>query len=103
LVLGRADEQPGRLAAVTHILREGRPLLRQRLEIGEPTLDGSLAYLAGRKVLATVIVTDGTEPPPAGGAWWSRTPLAAGGWMCTALAPDAVTALNCLDKARVAD
>jgi urease accessory protein len=50
-------------------------------------------------VLATEIVADGTEPPAAGGQWWSRTPLAAGGWVCTALAPDAVTALNCLDNA----
>lgn len=104
LVLGRAGERPGRLTTATTILREGHPVLRQRLEIGDPALDTSPAYLAGRTVLATEIVSRDTDPPPAaGGEWWSRTPLAAGGWVCTALARDAVTALNCLDNARSAD
>jgi urease accessory protein len=103
LVLGRAGEQPGRLAASLAVVREGRPLLRQRLEIGDPALDASAAYLAGHKVLATELVLDGSTLPAAGGQWWARTPLAAGGWMCTALAPDAVTAIKCLDSARPAD
>lgn len=103
LVLGRTGEQPGRLAAALAVVRQGRPVLRQRLEIGDPTLDASTAYLAGRKVLATELVLDGSAPQAAGGQWWARTPLAAGGWMCTALAPDAVTAIKCLDSARSAD
>jgi urease accessory protein len=99
LVLGRAGERPGRLSSAVHVLREGRPLLRQRLEIGDPALDGSTAYLAGRRVLGTEIVIDDGDPLAAGGDWWSRTPLAGGGSLTTALADDAVTAIRWLYEA----
>ena len=99
LVLGRAGERPGRLSSSVSVLRAGRPLLRQRLEIGDPDLDASAAHLAGRRVLATEILADDRQPPAAGGDWWSRTPLAAGGSLVTALADDAVTALRRLDFA----
>jgi urease accessory protein len=47
----------------------------------------------GKRVLVTELSTeDGRET--ASGEWWSRTRLAAGGTMTTALADDAVTALR---------
>ena len=101
LVLGRAGECPGHLASDMHIVRGGCPVLRQRLEIGDPTLDRGAAHLAGRRVLATDILIDDRPAPAAdGGAWWSLTPLAAGGSVATALAGDAVTAVRLIGLAR---
>lgn len=93
LVLGRAGERPGSLVTTQYVTRGEVPVLRQTLEIGDSTLDSSLAHLAGRRVLATDLVVGGPELPEASGEWWSRTPLAAGGTLTTSLAPDAVTAL----------
>ncbi|MGW4520307.1 urease accessory protein UreD [Amycolatopsis sp. NPDC004378] len=93
LVLGRAGERPGSLTTSQHVTRGSVPVLRQTLSIGSD-LDGSLAVLAGRRVLATDLVVGGPDLPPASGDWWSRTPLAAGGTLTTSLAPDAVTALK---------
>ncbi|MEU5265018.1 urease accessory protein UreD [Amycolatopsis sp. NPDC021455] len=92
LVLGRAGESPGTLTSAQHVTRGSVPVLRQTLSIGS-ALDGSLAVLAGRRVLATDLVVGGPELPAASGEWWSRSPLAAGGTLVTSLAPDAVTAL----------
>ena len=101
LVLGRAGECPGHLASEIHIVRGGCPVLRQRLVIGDPALDRSVAHLAGRRVLATDIVVDeAPAPAAAGGDWWSLTPLAAGGSVATALAGDAVPALRLIGRAR---
>ncbi|HEY0454189.1 urease accessory protein UreD [Actinophytocola sp.] len=97
LVLGRAGERPGALTTSTNVTRAGRPVLRQHLTIGDPDLDASVAYLAGKRVLATDLRVDDTSPEPASGEWWSRTPLAAGGTLTTALADDAVTALRHLE------
>jgi urease accessory protein len=101
LVLGRDGEPAGRLSTTTHVLRAGRPLLRQHLDIGDPALDASAAYLAGRRVLATeILVLDAGPARPASGDWWSLTPLVAGGALATALANDAVTTMHYLDLAR---
>ncbi|WP_181771961.1 urease accessory protein UreD [Amycolatopsis pittospori] len=97
LVLGRAGERPGSLVTTQHVTRGEVPLLRQTLEIGDSTLDSSLAHLAGRRVLATDLVVGGPSLPEASGEWWSRTPLAAGGTLTTSLAADAVTALKPLE------
>lgn len=101
LVLGRANERPGTLTTSTNVTRAGRPVLRQQLRVGDPELDASVAYLAGKRVLATELrVADrdpATDPPPTSGDWWSRTPLAAGGTLTTALADDVVTALRHLE------
>jgi urease accessory protein len=86
LVLGRADEQPGRFTTSQHVVRAGVPVLRQTLEIGD------VDALAGRRVLATEIRLGGPDITPASGDWWSITPLAAGGSLAAALAYDAVTA-----------
>jgi urease accessory protein len=96
LVLGRAGEKPGSLTTTQNVTRGSIPVLRQTLTIGDPALDGSLAVLAGRRVLATDLVIGGPERPAASGEWWSRTPLAAGGMLTTSLALDAVTALKAL-------
>ncbi len=95
LVLGRAGERPGGLTTTLHATREGHPVLRQQLTIGDP----SIATLAGHRVLATELHLDDTTPSPTSGEWWSRTPLAAGGTLTTALANDAVTAQRLLSTA----
>jgi urease accessory protein len=100
LVLGRAGERPGRMTTSQHVVRGGIPVLRQTLEIGDPELDASVAHLAGRRVLATELtVDDSVKAEAAGGDWWSRTPLAGGGTLTTALAHDAVEALTNLAAA----
>ncbi len=101
LVLGRAGERPGSLTTSSSVTRDSVPVLRQTLSVGDAGLDGSLAVLAGRRVLATDLVVGGPELPAASGAWWSRSPLAAGGTLVTSLAPDAVTAMKGLAEAGV--
>jgi urease accessory protein len=84
LVLGRANEQPGELSTTLHITRAGRPIIRQHLSV-------TTEILMGKRVLATELSTcDDRET--ASGEWWSRTRLAVGGTLTTALADDAVTA-----------
>ncbi|MGH3880524.1 MAG: urease accessory protein UreD [Actinophytocola sp.] len=102
LVLGRTGERPGTLVTTTNVTRAGRPVLRQQLTVGDPALDASTAHLAGKRVLATDLHLDDRTCEPASGEWWSRTSLAAGGTLTTALADDAVTALRHLDAARSA-
>jgi urease accessory protein len=83
-----------------HVVRGGIPVLRQTLEIGDPELDASVAHLAGRRVLATELTVGGPGGcEPASGDWWSRTPLAGGGTLTTALAHDAVEAYAGLTSA----
>jgi urease accessory protein len=98
VVLGRAGERPGALAARTSVTRDGLPVLRQHLRVGDPELDGSAAGLVGRRVLATELNLDGAAGDPASGQWWSRSPLARGGTLVTALADDTVTALRRLEE-----
>ncbi|GAB2956850.1 urease accessory protein UreD [Amycolatopsis acidiphila] len=99
LVLGRVGERTGVLRSTQRVVRAGVPLLHQTLDVG--VLDRSIAHLAGRRVLATELLVGGEDPPePAGGDWWSVTPLAHGGALVTALAPDVVTAQAGLDRAR---
>jgi urease accessory protein len=86
LVLGRANETPGELTTTLHVTRDGRPVLRQQLTVTRETL-------MGKRVLATELST-GDTTETASGPWWSRTRLAAGGTLTTALADDVVTALR---------
>jgi urease accessory protein len=92
VVLGRAGETAGELTTALHVTRRGRPVLRQSLTVTSETL-------MGRRVLATELWTNDTRDT-ASGEWWSRTRLAAGGTLTTALADDAVTASHQLDAAR---
>jgi len=86
LVLGRANEEPGELATVLHVTRDGSPVLRQELTV-------TREMLMGKRVLATELSTSDPRET-ASGERWSRTRLAAGGTLTTALADDAVTALG---------
>ncbi|MGW7536329.1 urease accessory protein UreD [Amycolatopsis sp. NPDC054798] len=97
LVLGREGERPGQLSSTVHVTRGGVPALRQTQTVGDTALDASLAVLAGQRVLVTEIEFGGLGGPAESGPWWSRTPLAAGGTLITALAPDVVTA-SALDR-----
>ncbi|MET0136197.1 MAG: urease accessory protein UreD [Kibdelosporangium sp.] len=97
LVLGRDGEPPGRVVTSMIVRRAGRPVLNQRLDVGE--LGTSPAVLAGRRVLATEVrVGYGDPPGPVANDWASLVPLAAGGTLATALAHDAVTAAHLLDQ-----
>jgi len=84
LVLGRANEPPGELSTTLHVVRDKSPIIRQHLAVTPETL-------MGKRVLATELSTC-DERETASGEWWSRTRLAAGGTLTTALADDAVTA-----------
>ena len=86
VVLGRAGEAPGELTTALHVTRAGRPVLRQSLTV-------TSEMLMGKRVLATELSTS-DDRDTASGEWWSRTRLAAGGTLTTALADDAVTALR---------
>jgi urease accessory protein len=100
LVLGRIGEQAGSLDSTVEIVRGDMPLLRQRIDIGDPAMTASAAYLAGHRVLATELLVWGDDPPAAhSGEWWSLAPLARGGSLATALAGDAVTAQRRLAEA----
>lgn len=93
LVAGRTGERPGRYRGTVRVVRDGHPVLVQTQELGDPLLDGSPAHLAGHRVLGTeVVVDDGPPAGPAVGEGWSRSPLAAGGMLATAVAHDTVTA-----------
>lgn len=92
IVLGRAGERPGELTTTLHVTRDGRPVLRQTLTV-------TREVLLGRRVLATELST-GDDRETGSGEWWSRTRLAAGGTLTTALADDAVTASRHLGAQR---
>jgi len=98
LVLGRSGEESGILRTTQRIVRDGVPVLHQTLDVG--ALNRSLAHLASRRVLATEVLIDGATVSPAGGDWWSLTPLPQGGSLITALSPDAITADHDLAGAR---
>lgn len=100
LVLGRWGERAGRLVTSTSAVRCETPLLRQEIDLADPVLRHGSAGLAGARVLATEFVAAEHDPPRAvSGPGWSLSPLAAGGALASALAPDAVTAQHRLAAA----
>ncbi|MEU6700817.1 urease accessory protein UreD [Pseudonocardia sp. NPDC046786] len=100
LVAGRTGERPGRYRGTVRIGCDGRPLLVQTQEIGDPLLDGSAAHLAGHRVLGTeVVISTGPAPEPLAGDGWSLSPLPVRGALATAVAHDAVTAQRRLAEA----
>lgn len=100
LVLGRTGEHPGRLHSHTRVHRAGTTLLHQQLDVGDEDLDHTAAHLAGHRVIATELLVWGEDVrQPVGGEWWSLVPLAHGGSLATALAPDAITAERLLATA----
>lgn len=100
LTLGRSGERPGFLRTSTNLLRDGVPLLRQTLELGDARIDASPAHLAGARAVATeCVVWDDDPQETEGGDWWSLMPMSSGGAMMIALASDAVTARHRLADA----
>ncbi|MEJ8279986.1 urease accessory protein UreD [Pseudonocardia spirodelae] len=100
LVGGRTGERPGRHRGTVRIAEQGRPLLVQTQEIGDPLLDGSPAHLGGHRVLGTeVLVGAPGAVPAASGDGWSLSPLPVRGVLATAVGHDAVTAARRLAAA----
>ena len=91
VVLGRDGELPGELTTTLNLTRVRYPVLRQTLVV-------TPEVLLGKRVLATELSTS-DERATGSGTWWSRTRLAAGGTLTTALADDAVTASRLLGAA----
>ncbi|MFF5235438.1 urease accessory protein UreD [Dactylosporangium sp. NPDC000521] len=95
LICGRHDEAPGELAVSTSVTYAGRPLLRQRLDIG-PGADGwaGPAVLGAAKATGSLLhVHPGAAPgaPHLLGPTAVRVPLAGPASLTTATAPDAHT------------
>ncbi|WP_434451192.1 urease accessory protein UreD [Lentzea sp. E54] len=97
LVLGRTGETPGSLSTSVRATRCGRPVLHQQLVVGDSSVDGSSAGLAGKRVVGTEMVLDSVTRARDGGEWWSAVPLAAGGTLVTALGDDVVAVTTVLD------
>jgi urease accessory protein len=55
VVLGRTHEPPGRATLTWSVTRDGRPLLRQRVDLTDPALCAWPGMLRGKRVLATTL------------------------------------------------
>lgn len=100
LVAGRAGEPCGSFRGRVRIADAAGPLLVHELELGDPALRESAAYLAGRRVLCTEVLVWGEDPAEAEcGEWWSLVPLARRGALATAVGPDAVSTQRDLARA----
>ncbi|KOV89840.1 hypothetical protein ADL03_02890 [Nocardia sp. NRRL S-836] len=97
LVLGRTGEPPGTLSTSVRATRCGKPLLHQELVVGDPSVDGSSAGLAGKRVLGSRVLLDSVARAADGGEWWNVVPLAAGGSLVTALGENVVMVTKALD------
>ncbi|MGD9530157.1 urease accessory protein UreD [Pseudonocardia sp.] len=92
LVAGRCGEAGGSLRSHVRVADARGPLLVQELELGDPALHASPAYLAGHRVIGTEVLVWGEDPDTgASGDMWSLMPLARRGCLATAVGPDAVT------------
>ncbi|WP_433605494.1 urease accessory protein UreD [Dactylosporangium sp. CA-139114] len=103
LVCGRHGEQPGDVTTITSVTYGGRPLLRQRLDVG-PGADGwaGPAVLGGAKATGSLLRVDPDAAPEAPlvlGPTAVRMPLAGPAWLTTATAPDAHTLRRYLTEA----
>jgi urease accessory protein len=105
-VLGRANEEPGRLTSRLTVRLDGRPLLDQELSCGPGAPGGwdGPAVLAGRRALGQLVVVRpefAQRPVEARllGEHAALTPLAGPGVLVTALAPDALHLRRTLDEA----
>ncbi|WP_206440176.1 urease accessory protein UreD [Streptomyces scabichelini] len=105
-VLGRANEEPGRLTSRLTVRLGGRPLLDQELSCGPGAPGGwdGPAVLAGHRALGQLIVVrpEFIAAPPSPrllGEYAALTPLAGPGVLVTALAPDALRLRHTLDEA----
>lgn len=85
LVLGRHREEPGRHVSRIDVTRRGLPLLRHELRLDASAR--SRAVLGGAKAVGSLVRTDVTSGPHAEDGL-ALLPLAAGGLLVNALAPD---------------
>jgi urease accessory protein len=100
IVLGRSGERAGEVTLRWDILREGRPLLRQYVDLRDPLLAGWSGMTASRRVMACAVLsgptikaaTRVTSPTTLAQRIDARTILA------TVLADDAATASGLLDE-----
>lgn len=105
-VLGRANEEPGRLTSRLTVRLDGRPLLDQELSCGPGAPGGwdGPAVLAGHRALGQLVfvrpefVRSPVEPRLLG-EYAVLTPLAGPGALVTAVAPDALQLRRILDEA----
>ncbi|MGE3285616.1 MAG: urease accessory protein UreD [Pseudonocardia sp.] len=103
LVAGRSGEAGGSLRSHLRVADAAGPLLVQELELGDPALHASPAYLAGHRVVATEVLVWGDDPGDAeSGPQWSLMPLARRGALACAVGPDAVAAQHDLARALAA-
>ena len=58
VVLGRSGEPPGAVTVRWDVVRDGRPVLRQFVDLTDPVLAGWAGMTAGARVLASVLVSD---------------------------------------------
>ncbi|UED83416.1 urease accessory protein UreD [Streptomyces profundus] len=105
VVLGRADEEPGRLASRLTVVRDGRPLLDQELRCGPdaPGWDGG-AVLDGNRAVGQLLVVDpaldGQQAAPRLlGEGAVCAPLAGPATLTSAVAPDALALHRALANA----
>lgn len=104
-VLGRAGEEPGRLAGRLSVHYAGRPLLDQRLDFGPgvPGWDGG-AVLGGHRAVGQLLLVDPEladkpEEPRQVGEGAAVLPLVGPAVLVTAAAPDALRLRRALDAA----
>ena len=105
-VLGRAKEEPGRLASRLTVRVDGRPLLDQELACGPGAPGGwdGPAVLGGHRAVGQLLVVrpefaQAPVEPQLLGEYAAITPLAGPGVLVSALAPDALHLRRVLDEA----
>lgn len=62
IIFGRYGEAPGRCVAGFDAMVEGRPLLRQELTVGDPSLDGSSAIYGSARCVGTTLLAAPPHP-----------------------------------------
>ncbi|MFC0861260.1 urease accessory protein UreD [Sphaerimonospora cavernae] len=105
IIFGRHGERPGRGHSRFDVTVADRPLLRQDLVVGRPSVEGSPAVYGHARCVGSSLVASprcsaravpaiGNDPPAAtvqaSGDGWAALPLAGPGVLVSALAPDAV-------------
>ncbi|GAA2721926.1 urease accessory protein UreD [Actinocorallia aurantiaca] len=99
LVLGRHREEPGRHVSRIDVTRLGVPLLRHELRLDSSAR--SRAVLGGAKAVGSLVRTDAALPPHAQKGL-AVLPLAAGGTLANAVAPDSAALRRLLLRAEEA-
>jgi urease accessory protein len=89
LLLGRCQEQPGRLDLRLDVDLDGRPLLRHQMSIGSGGAWDGPAILGSYRTLGLVMQAGPDyQPSPASGPGWARLPLDGPAALTVAIAGD---------------